>query len=526
MIVSFDYDGTLVAADGSPIKDNQDLLRSQIADGNDVIVVTGRCPEDSIDGYIKDNFDVPVYYTCNELKYGKLDELGVDMHYDDNPNEIIAIQKNTDIEAILVSNPDKMYADKTVCVVDHGMYFTVARRLAMDFGKVYYYTPWETGFPTSNDTLVGDGFPDVERMMGFWDVIDEIDLFVFTDIYHSDLQKYLQGIGKRVWGARDGDTMEIDRDEFMDSMKEVGLEVPEYQIVTGVDDLRKLLDGNEDTLWIKMLAFERGDKETFGHLGDYNITKPILDDIEHKLGPWAQKKKFIVVEDIDTDYEIGYDGYCIDGKFAKTCLFGIEAKDKSYVGAVTDYDNLPDCIHSVNDALVPLFEKYQYRQMFSTEIRVSKDGKAYLIDPTCRFPSPPSSLWLKMVDNVSEILWEGSAGNLVEPVFNSQFGAMTMGISDYAKDHFYYSDVPEIISENCSFLYPVMVDGQIYTIPQKPDNSGQMMNVGIEICSWGDDMDDVVEKLDEMTGMVKAYKISFDTDLSAAADEVTKMIKK
>ena len=88
-------------------------------------------------------------------------------------------------------------------VVDNGLFVDLAVRLARDFGKVWYYTPWEQSFPLMNHGRIGEGLEEIERVRSvFGKHFNDVDLFVFPDIFHADLQDYLVGQGKRVWGGR------------------------------------------------------------------------------------------------------------------------------------------------------------------------------------------------------------------------------------------------------------------------------------------------------------------------------------
>src|ERR1700722_8124985 len=115
------------------------------------------------------------------------------------------------------------YRSKTVCVVDNGLFLEVARTLAKDFGKVLYYMPWQSGYPKSNVLLVGHGIPGIKRIDSFWPLLDEIDLFVFPDVYEGPLQEHLVSLGKRVWGSRNGDELELFRADSKEHMKALGI---------------------------------------------------------------------------------------------------------------------------------------------------------------------------------------------------------------------------------------------------------------------------------------------------------------
>jgi hypothetical protein len=87
------------------------------------------------------------------------------------------------------------YQNKTCCIIDNGLFTELAVTLAPKFGKVYYYTPWEQAFPRSNEILIGEGLPGVTRVNSIWPILDDVDLFVFPDIFHGPLQVYLVKTG-------------------------------------------------------------------------------------------------------------------------------------------------------------------------------------------------------------------------------------------------------------------------------------------------------------------------------------------
>jgi len=409
------------------------------------------------------------------------------------------------------------YPNKTVCIVDHGMYINVALKLSEDFGTVYYYTPWEGAFPKSNDTLPGFGYKEFKRINRIWDKIDEIDLFVFTDIYHSDMQEYLVSLGKRVWGARQGDSMEIYRWDFLQYMKKIGLAVPDSELIVGVDNLRKALQKTDD-VFVKMDAMERGDAETFHHI-TYDLTKPLLDDMQHTLGAKASIKKFIIQHPIETDAEIGYDGWTIDGKFPDMCIVGIEVKDQGYIGKVEEYAKIPKEIRDVNEKLSATLKRYGYRGNFSTEIRVAKDGTPYLIDPTCRMPCPPTSVMLSLVGNMAEVMYEGADGKVIVPEMTDYVGAQFLLYSDFANSHFYNLQIPKDVQPYVTQSNSCIIDGITYTIPMYWDSQ-----CVAEVVATGSDVESVIKKLKTMAESIKGFGLKVNADcLSDAITEFNKM---
>ena len=249
--------------------------------------------------------------------------------------------------------------DKCVLVRDYGLFVTWAQKLAESFGRVLYYCPYKSAFPRSQQYAIGTGLEGVERITNFWDHIDEADLFFFPDVYDGDLQVALREMGKPVWGAAKGEELELMRWQTkLFLKKDLHLPVQPVERIVGVDELRVYLKESENK-YVK-ISLLRGDFETFHHI-NYQLSEPILDEIENKLGPWKESKEFIVEDAIDDAVEVGYDGFTIDGQYPDPAFFGYEIKDVAFVGTVRPYQKLPKQLKEVNEKLSPVFESYNYR---------------------------------------------------------------------------------------------------------------------------------------------------------------------
>ena len=215
------------------------------------------------------------------------------------------------------------YKAKTVCVVDNGLFVEIAVKLAKDFGRVLYYMPWTSGYPNSNIMLPGIGLPGVERIDAFWPLLDEIDLFVFPDVYEGALQVQLEKMGKRVWGSRNGGDSSYSRADSKKHMASLGIDIGPWKLVKGITALRKHLEANDDQ-WVKITR-TRGDFETF-HSANYRISKPKIDELEHQLGAKGEIMEFIVETGIPDAVEIAYDGWTIDGRFPKNSIPALRSR--------------------------------------------------------------------------------------------------------------------------------------------------------------------------------------------------------
>src|SRR5207247_4374584 len=268
------------------------------------------------------------------------------------------------------------------------------------YGRVLYFTPLEEGFPCLSRCIIGDGFERVERCNDIWKVKNDVDVFVFPDIQHSGLQLELESQGKPVWGSRNADSLEMFREKFNKTLERLGLEVPPHEVVVGLDALRKHLRDKEDK-FIKISKF-RGDWET-GKWRNWSVDEPMLDGFAVRFGPAKDLIRFLVMDPIETDIELGCDTFCIDGEWPDLMIQGYENKDEGFISAVRKRDEMPDCIKEVLEAFGPELGHYRYRNSFSLELRVTGE-QAYFIDPCCRFPMPPTGSKTELWSNIAEVI--------------------------------------------------------------------------------------------------------------------------
>jgi hypothetical protein len=81
---------------------------------------------------------------------------------------------------------------------------------------------------------------------------------------------------------------------------------------------------------------------------------------------------------------------------------------------------MPPEIWKPSEIIAPLLESFDYCNLVSTEIRVA-DDKSYLLDPCLRFGSPAGEEELEMYVNLTEIMYRGACGELVQPQMAAKF---------------------------------------------------------------------------------------------------------
>jgi hypothetical protein len=349
------------------------------------------------------------------------------------------------------------FSNRCCCVIDHGPFLPMARRLAESFGRVLYYTPWEKAYPTLNEAIIGAGFGDIKRVNDFWPLKNEVDLWVFPDIYHRGLQAELRSQGCRVWGAGDGMRLETDREFFLNKLQELGLAVAPHKIVTGLSALADYLKDREDQ-YIKVSTW-RGTFET-KHWRSWREDSDKLDLWAVKLGGLKEHVPFLVFDQIDTKLEIGADTYCVHGKWPLHMAHGIEEKDEAYLCAVTPRREMPDELTHIMDAFSPFLAESNYACQWSMEVRVT-DDEAYFIDASCRGGLPSTASFLA-AKNVPEILWHGADGELVEIDYGYKFSAECMVKIKGDKDSWSSVIVPDELKPWLKVSDCCQLDGKIW----------------------------------------------------------------
>lgn len=406
------------------------------------------------------------------------------------------------------------FKSKTVGWLDNGLFVDFAIRYASEFGRTLYWSPWASGFPKSNALMVGDGFDEIERIRHFWDYLDEVDLWIVPDVYMADVQKHLVKLGKRVFGARDGENIELDREASKSIIAKLGLKVGPWKSIVGLSNLRAYLKEHENQ-WIKVSTV-RGDFETF-HAPNYDLIEPRLDELEWKLGAKKNIYEFVVEEGIDDVVEIGYDGWTVDGEYPSPIMTAYELKDLGMIGCVRNYEDLSEPVKLVNEKLAPYFKKHQYRGFFASELRVGHDGVPFLIDPCARAGTPSNELLQEFFTNWPEIWWNAAEGNMVKPEVAYKFGVISMIHSSWSNANWQAISFPDEVRQFIKLRNHTKIDGKDYVVPTEvglPEIGGL---VGV-----GDTIPEAIAHLNENAGKVSGYDLDIKLDSVAHALEIVK----
>lgn len=405
--------------------------------------------------------------------------------------------------------------DKTILCIDSGMYVALCRTMKRYFGRVLYFSEYKYPFPSITKFMIGYGFDEMEVVENLFDAIREADVIFSPDIYWGDLMEYLADNGKKVYGSKRGEELEMYRGAMKKQMEKLGLPVNKYVEITGLDNLREYLKKNKNK-YIKTDVY-RWDFETFHHK-NYALTEPMLDNLEYKMGAAKHIYKFLVEDEISGDdvVETGSDFMVVDGKFADTISFGYEIKCEMYAMQFKKSSEVPAIITDFNKAIAPVLAKYKYRCVGCTEIRVGKDKKPYMIDFTSRFGSPPCEIYQEAITNWGDIIWWGSQGTLIEPEIEHKFGVQLFILSDWAIDKWQAVYFPEEIDQWVKLRNSCKVNGTNYVIPTETPLIGNVVAIG-------DSLEECFKVASERAEMIEGYEVHIEM---GAIDKMKEVIAK
>ena len=424
---------------------------------------------------------------------------------DSADDSIAKLHYNISCLIYVKTNPMSDVSDKTVLVYDHGLFLPFAERLAREFKRVLYFSPWERGFNVLRDNIIAEGLPQVERCEDIWQEIDagNVDIAAFPDIGNSGLQLHLEKIGIPVWGSRAADKLEWNRVFFKQLEGQLKIPVPKYHVIEGIPALRKYL-AQHDNCYIKWSKY-RGDMETTRHI-NYALSEQWLDALESQMSPVKRFVKFVVEDELVTDLEDGLDTINIDGNVPDEMIHGVEVKDSCYLASVQKRKDIKPEMRDILQKFAPFFKENRYRNFISTEVRI-KDGIYYFTDATLRQPSPAGECELELIDNLPEIVWRGARGELAQPVFSARFGAQAIIRHKGDEDEWRPIQIPEKVKRWVK-LYRAFFNGEAYQIaPVTP----HFQEVG-SVIGIGNSFEEAINHLKQNVDAIKNNPIDVETD--------------
>ena len=387
---------------------------------------------------------------------------------------------------------------KTVLFWDASASYThVAESVVDEFANVLYFVPWEKGFSVARDFIPGMGLDGIERVADFFDALDRADLVVFTDVGQPGLQHYLRQQGMPVFGSARAAVLERDRWKLKQELQGAGIEYSDGFLIRGLETLRKILK-KEDDLWIKFSYF-RGDVETYHHRS-YAQSQKKLAEWTLALGPYGEIADFIVEPPIESELcvEAGADPpWVCGGRLPTRFLWGYEDKDAGYMGTTL---NVPRRMKKVLMRLSSVLADYDYRGPLSTETRECENDVSCLIDLSCRFPEPPSSVHSFLAKNWGEMMFAAATGDPVEPEYEADYAVELVLRSESGAEH----PLAVSMGDRVRLHGHCRINGVDYAV-----SPSEIREMGAA-CGWADNLADAAEQAIEAAESVKGDEVEFD----------------
>lgn len=296
-----------------------------------------------------------------------------------------------------------------------GIFTAHANGLAKGGNEVKFHTTFNYKY---SDFAKGKDYDNLDKTMYFWDHIKWSDAIVNFDVRNQDLIGFLREHfpDKSIFGSGKGGKLEDDRLMLKKFVESMGLPVQKYQVVKGITALREYLKKHKK-VYVKINIF-RDDCESF-YSPDYQTIESEVDAIADGLGAHKEQYDFIVEDAIETDAEIGFDGFFNGENYLMPFLIGYEWHKNLYIGKVVE--ELPPCLEETMEKFVPLLKKLNYRGALSTEEKIVSQEEHYLLDFCARLASPFTALYTEFISNWPEVVYGVGKGEDVVPEFTYKY---------------------------------------------------------------------------------------------------------
>lgn len=133
---------------------------------------------------------------------------------------------------------------------------------------------------------------------------------------------------------------------------------------------------------------------------------------------------------------------------------------------------------------------------------VRRNGKPFWSSNCGRCPSPPNELYQTMIENLGEIMWYGSEGTLIEPIYKAKYGIEVLIHSDWASENWQAIYFPEEIREWVKLRNACKIGDTYYIVPQ----SDGLPEIGA-VVAIGDSIEECIKKVKEYAEQVEGYRL-------------------
>lgn len=382
--------------------------------------------------------------------------------------------------------------DATVTVVDSGLFTELAVRLTREIRTVRSHVPWEDEFPTLNDRAIGSGLEKIEWVEDPYtdDIFETTDAYIFPDIFRAGDQQLLARAGKPVFGSRTGDRLETCRIWFRNLQEQLGMPVPESKVIQGWTELCDYLKANNERCFIKTTSKIRGTMETH-EFHDWEQEQYWLWNLRMKAACGAEHLLFLIEKPIESPFETGLDTISIDGQTPETPMQGIEIKGKLMLSSAQTKSPTPKPLDEALTLLAEELKRRHYRNFLSAEFR-----KDMLTDFCARAPNPGLGCEMEMIANIGEMIYRGAHGELVNPVFEAEYGIQVAVFHDHDADLPKQFRIDPDVRRWIKLMEFCKV-GDLYQIVPRPpcgEKIGWLIGIGDTIQEAADHVQDVAEQ--------------------------------
>jgi len=342
---------------------------------------------------------------------------------------------------------------------DTGLSLDHAISLGSKGNVVYYFTEYRTRYPHIEDYISGYGFNEIQKVMDYGTVLDNVDVIVFSDVGFATFSNYLRKHGKAVFGASIlGEQLENDRVFMLSTMQKLGIKVPQHTVLQGK---KALLDHAEKygfPFYVKLNIF-RGNFET---MKVNSMSELILALEESKFGMLCDELTFIVTKPVK-GVEIGVDTFFNGNEFLYPINFGNEVK-----GTGSQHNKIVDeCVW--DEVLISLEEYLKnsgYRGAISFE-GIYDGNDISLLDVTARLFYPASSIYPANLENYDDVIYAVANGEHIIPKFKKKY-AVTFVMTRERENRWTKINMesPELFNTNVFFPRGVIkANNEIWAVP-------------------------------------------------------------
>jgi hypothetical protein len=371
---------------------------------------------------------------------------------------------------------------ETILTVDYGYYMEMARAMGGKDGFLHtlYGTNWHSYSPTPDRCFMGFGMEGLEHVEEFYDYLDLATVVAFFDVGDYALQRRLRSQGVKVFGAAGSEIIELDRVAFKDVLTDAGLASPPFEVILGIDALRKHLQENND-LWVKGDSKWRGLKETWYH-EEYETSYSTVDELAYKLGCFRNAVDMPshparwVCESPWPGIESGADYFYSGGRVLPIGTYGFEEKNEGYICKAMPVELMPKAVRNVQAKMDPFHLRCNTSGGASTEVRVLCEkmygfdvGEGYFLDATQRIGSPPAEIIAGLYSNLPHIVRACAYGEMITPAPIAKYAAQVILKSGLALEGNCPVTVDPGFENSVRFRRQCVVNGIINIIPMNDD---------------------------------------------------------